>query len=515
MKNRDDLLLMVLVLGIISVPIILKVFYKPKNTNLQTTSNQTSTLVRQPAVAGSFYPANPVELTAQLTNFLNNAASIDAPGQLRILIVPHAGTVFSGQTAAWGFKQIKNQNYSRVILLGASHHAWFDHAAVYNLGSWETPLGKVAIDENLAAALLDKKQKITADLSPHQQEHSLEVELIFLQQILDRFTIVPILLSQPSDQLIEDLAQKISLYSDDQTLLVVSSDLAHYPTWETANEVDSQTIEAILTGKKEFFDQTITRLETAGYPALETAACGRQAIRVGLRVSEILGLKDWQKIKYENSGGVAGDKTRVVGYAAVGAWGKAVNPLSLLINQEAQQEALQLARETLTTFLATNKIPSFTPKSPVLNQPLGAFVTLRKKGDLRGCIGEFEPQDPLYQVIQAKAVDAAVHDPRFSPVTPDEVSDLTIEISVLSPRQKIQNWQEISLGKHGVVIQKGQRSGTFLPQVATETGWTLDEFLGQLCSQKAGLPSDCYQDPSVNLFVFEAFVFPESKRVNN
>ena len=277
------------------------------------------TLIRKPAVAGSFYPGEKDQLNSQLDNFLQQAKTVSQLGNLKILIVPHAGIIFSGRTAAWGFKQIEGKDYRRIILLGASHTAWFDHAAVFSKGTWETPLGKVNVDEDLVSQILDKQEKIVSDLNPHWQEHDLEVEVIFLQKVLKNFKIVPILISDQNNQLIESLANKIKGNLDEQTLLVISSDLSHYPDYQTANKVDSQTIQSILSGRKKVFEQTIQSFETLNYPGLETAACGYQTIRVGLKIGEELHLK-WKKIFYENSGDVSGDRSRVVGYTSIIAY---------------------------------------------------------------------------------------------------------------------------------------------------------------------------------------------------
>lgn len=270
----------------------------------------TDTL-RKPAVAGSFYPADPKKLDLVLSDLISQSKKIKLSGRIKILIVPHAGIAYSGPTAAAGFKQIEGQNYTRVIILGASHQAWFDYAAVFNQGVWETPLGIIEIDESLAKKIIDKNTNIIADTKLHLAEHSLEVELIFLQKVLKNFKIVPILLSQTSDQLIANLAQKIAQNLDKKTLLVVSSDLSHYPPYEIANQVDKNTIETIISGKFKSID----------YPGVQTTACGAEAIRVALKVAEIKKIK-FAKIKYQNSGdppvgGPAGDKNRVVGYAAI------------------------------------------------------------------------------------------------------------------------------------------------------------------------------------------------------
>jgi AmmeMemoRadiSam system protein B/AmmeMemoRadiSam system protein A len=442
-------------------------------------------LVRKPAVAGSFYPADREELDQQITSLMKQSEKISVEGKLKILIVPHAGIVFSGRTAAAGFKQLESQNYSKVILLGASHHAWFDYAAVYPEGVWETPLGKVEVDRELAKTILAEDKKIMAAINLHEEEHSLEMELIFLQKVLTGFKIVPILLSQTSTQLLTDLAQKISQNFTDQTLLVVSSDLSHYLFWPAAKREDEKTVEAILNGE--------------GEKLTEESACGREAIKVALQVGQLLAL-DFQKIKVENSGDVSGDKSRVVGYAAIGGWSQTVS---------FRREALQIARKTLVEYLISGRMPVVSPQNADLFRAQGAFVTLRKNGELRGCIGEFAPQKPLYRVIQKMAVAAATQDPRFLAVTAEELKEIKIEISVMTPKRKIADWRKIQLGRQGVVVEKGGRSGTFLPQVAKETGWDLEEFLGQLCSQKAGLPADCYQDPETNLYVFEAQVLRE------
>lgn len=480
---------------------IIKRPQKPK------TSEKVAGPLRPAAVAGSFYPGSKNELEATIRALLNQAEIIPSTQSAKILIVPHAGISYSGRVAAWGFKQVANKNYTRIILLGASHRSFFTHASVFEKGIWETPLGKVEIDQNLAKKIIDNKE-ILADNTPHQDEHSLEIELIFLQKVLGSFKIVPILLSQTSGELIDNLAQKISQNLDGKTLLVVSTDLSHYPPYEIANKVDNETIKGILTGKVKEFEKTIQNLESQGYPGVETCACGAEAVKTALKVGEILDL-EFKKIKYENSGDVSGEKSQVVGYGAIVGYGKATATQPL--DEEFKKEALEIARKTLEEYLASPLTPltPFTPKNKSLLEPLGCFITLRNKGELRGCIGEFEPSQPLYKVIQKMAIEAATNDPRFLPVSAKELPEITIEISVMTPKKKIDNWQEIELGKHGVVVQKGFRAGTFLPQVATETGWDLEEFLSHLCAEKAGLPSDCYKDPSTDLFIFEAQIFEE------
>jgi len=470
--------------------------------------SQNSANIRKSAVAGSFYPEDKEELVSNLSFYLENAKSVEVGGKLRILIAPHAGLNYSGNTAAWGFKQLEEKKYSRVIILGASHSTRFDHVAVYDKGTWETPLGDVAIDEDYAGSLIDNVNFI-ADTKNHKEEHSLEMELIFLQKVLDDFTIVPILVSNPTDELVSVLAQKIAYNFDENTLLVVSSDLSHYPDYETAKLVDRKVVEAVVANNLGDYEKTVSEIESGNYPNLSTAACGHQAIRVAIKVAEILGIHDIKEIKYENSGDVTDDRNRVVGYASIGGWSSNLQFKTPELDEIAQKEALAIARTTLMGQIQSQSIPPATPSSTILYEPLGAFVTLEKHDNLRGCMGLFEPDTPLYEVIQRQTIVAATQDPRFSPVVETELDDINIEISVMTPRRKIDNWKEIEVGKHGVVIEKGQSRGTFLPQVATDNEWGLEKFLSVLCSQKIKLEADCYKDTDVNIYTFEAQVFEE------
>jgi len=505
---KKEIFLPMIVLGLSILIVFLLSLLRNRN-NRQMKGESISLPTRPAAVAGTFYPRESEVLENQIKQLLQETKIIDQEGKAKILVVPHAGLEYSGRVAAWGFKQIAGQNYSRVILLGASHHHWFTHAAVYSEGWWETPLGKVEIDRQLASQIIDKEKNILPDKENHAQEHCLEIELVFLQETLSHFKIVPILISNPDENLKENLAQKIAQSFDEQTLLIISTDLSHYPPAEIAVEADRTIIEGILTGKQTEFKKSFVQVQEENYPGLQTPACGHEAIEVGLRAGELLGVLNYRKIKYENSGKVSGDRSRVVGYVAIVGYGQKTSEQTTFLDRSAQKEALQLARQTLQQYLTQSTIPSFTPQNPVLKQKLGAFVTLRKNGQLRGCIGRFEPDEPLWQVIQRMVIAAATQDYRFPPVKAEELDKIKIEISVMTPKKRLDDWRKIRLGKDGVVIEKGNRGGTFLPQVATETGWSLEEFLSQLCSQKAGLPPNCYQDPQTTIYVFQAQVFEE------
>lgn len=466
--------------------------------------------VREPAVAGQFYPADAKELVRQVDDFLTQAALKKSNGAILGLIVPHAGYPYSGQVAAYGFKQLQGENIETVILLGNSHHAYFEGAAVYPKGYFKTPLGEVAIDEELAQKIIAENQKIRADSSVHTLEHSLEVEIPFLQRTLKDFKIVPILLS--SNTSLDDIkifSQAISKNIAGKNILVVaSSDMSHYPFYEQANYADKKIYEAILTGLEKL-ENTIGELRDENIANAQTFLCAKEAVEVLMLVMQDLGKKDIL-LKYANSGDTTGDRSQVVGYAAIAFYGERRDSE---LNYQEQQRLLEIAKQTVESYVKAGKAPEFSESRPALNQKLGAFVTLKKNGQLRGCIGRFTSDDnpSLYQTVWQMAIAAATQDVRFLPVSRDELPDLEYEVSVLSPLKKIDDWHQIQLGKHGVEIRKGGRSGVFLPQVAQETGWNFETFMGQLCSQKAGLDWNCWQDKDTQLYIFTAQVFGEKE----
>jgi AmmeMemoRadiSam system protein B/AmmeMemoRadiSam system protein A len=473
---------------------------QPK-TKAPSPSARPALPVRPPAVAGQFYPADPEELKQQINQFLAKVPA-DQTAHPRLLIVPHAGYSFSGPVAAYAYKTLQGQTYSRVILIGPSHSARFNGMAIFAEGSWETPLGSVPVDQVFAQKLIAADPQIFANTSHHQTEHSLEVQLPFLQTVLTNFQIVPILLGQVDQALLVKLAGALAQHLDSSSLVIISSDLSHYPSYDVAKKVDQETIKAILTGKLTQFNQTLQEQEKLNYPNLFTLACGSEAIRVGLILAEKLNFSQIKLLHAANSGDVPpADHSQVVGYAAIGFYSAALSP--------DQKTLLDLARQTLVKHFAGQALPQPKNLSSFLTQSRGVFVTLTKAGQLRGCLGEFSPPDSLWQVVQRTAIAAATKDSRFPPVEVQELKDLKIEISVLSPKRKLDRWQDIQLGSQGVILQKGTVSGTFLPQVAQETGWGLEEFLSQLCTQKLGLAKDCYRQPDVTIYTYTAQVFSE------
>ncbi len=179
------------------------------------------------------------------------------------------------------------------------------------------------------------------------------------------------------------------------------------------------------------------------------------------------------------------------------------------LSQQAEKEALKIARLTLEKYIKEGEIPEIKPKNKELYLPIGAFVTLKKSGKLRGCLGVFFTKEPLYKTIIKQTIAAATQDPRFFPVKEDELKNIKIEISLIGPLKRIDDWRKIKLGEDGVLIRLGGRGGTFLPEVAKETGWDLETFLSVLCLEKAGLPPDCYKYPETEIYIYKTHKIEE------
>lgn len=470
--------------------------------------------VRMPAVAGAFYPADADTLRETVVSFLSEASSAEADKEVQAVIVPHAGYVYSGSTASEAIKAIPSDAvYKRIFLLGPSHRAAFDGASVNNaFDSYATPLGQVKVDNEAVDALLHADPVFTYVPEAHAREHCLEVQLPFLQVHLQHVPpIVPVIIGTQDLAKLRRIAQALQPYFTSDNLFVISSDFSHYPSYEDANRVDKATGEAIESGSLRKFLDALEKNARKGVPRLATSACGQSPIAVLLLLME--GRNDLQvrHLAYCNSGdAVYGDKDRVVGYHAFSIMKKAEADAFSLTGEERAQ-LLQIARKSIDYELArkTDLPYDSTKMSPALQQHCGVFVTLHKGGKLRGCIGNLIGFLPLYRLVANMAKLAAFEDPRFYPVKESEMKDIDIEISVLSPLRKIQSIDEFQLGRHGIYIIKGEHRGTFLPQVAEETGWTKEEFLGHCARDKAGLAWNGWKD--AELYVYEAIVFGEEK----
>lgn len=457
-------------------------------------ANDTST-VRLPAVAGSFYPADKKELRTMVRTCLRKAGGVSAQGKIRGLVVPHAGYGYSGIVAAAGYKQI-DPAVRQVIIIAPSHHVAFKGVSIPQVSFYRTPLGDVPLAK--AVSELRKQPGITFVKQAHIAEHSLEVQLPFLQEILGRFDLIPLIVGDADPHV---LSNTILPYIKDDTLIVASSDLSHYHPYKKAVSMDGVCINAITSLD---FDAMRTR-----------EACGKIPILTLMHSAQT---KGWNGalIDYKNSGDTGGSKNRVVGYASIAFTGGHAMATNTKNELPATERAflLKLARSVITARL---KGQQFTVKPqevpPLLNEKRGCFVTLHIGENLRGCIGSILPVKPLYECIQRNALNAAFRDTRFSPLTLAELEKIHIEISVLTVPRRLSFVDGEDLKRqlkprvHGVILSQGRQSSTFLPQV-WEQLHDKEEFLKHLCL-KGWMDGTCWQDPQTKVEVYEAEVFSE------
>jgi hypothetical protein len=524
-------LLIMLIISLSAVILLGVIIYSRQNNNsdsgrqeLITNSAPTmqQTVTREPYAAGQFYPADAQELNQTVESLLaGTQAKVDASLKDKspyIIIVPHAGYVYSAETAAAAFAQLDPKQIDRVFLLGPSHQFYLKKAALAGRTGWKTPLGTAALDTDLIQALV-VNEAWEINNQAHSQEHSLEVELPFLQQQLGEFQLVPILVGQLSSEYIEQVVQDMANNFDQHSLLVISSDLSHYPNYELANQVDQELIAAILEQDLNQFERLAA--ETDPDQNLQTRACGRQAIKIGLKLAEMLNFNQTQLYDYRNSGDVTDDLSQVVGYAAIGFYGQAAPETQDIVQaadaadrQQAaasdfSSQALSLARQAVEAYVSKREPSKPLNLHPRLQEPLGVFVTLKNNGTLRGCMGLIESNEPLWQGIQKMAKAAALEDPRFPAVRPDELDKIEVEVSVLTQPVLVHDPSKVEVGKHGVIIRYGSQQGVFLPQVAAEQGYNREQFLSKLCSHKLGMAESCWRDPQAKIYVFEAEVYAE------
>jgi hypothetical protein len=495
----------------------------------QTNGKET---VRPPAVAGSFYPSHPADLRNMVSGFLEEASPLNSRQPLA-LVVPHAGYVFSGQVAAAGFRQLDpGKSYRHIFILAPNHRVYFDGINLFTGSGFKTPLGTVPVDP-LARELAAANHAISTDPMIQRQEHAIEVQLPFLQVWLKKpFSIVPILIGGEAPETTMKLAKMLEPYFNGENLFIISADFSHYPAYSNAVKADRLTASALISGNPELFLKTIRENEADYGPGLVTSICGWMP---ALTLMKLTGKKtglEYREILYRNSGDSPyGDKEKVVGYWAIAVYEnekESVGQISdsrfqisdsrfqisdsrFQIPENDKVELLKLARTTIEHYLRTGIIGEPDPSdiTPAMKSKSGAFVTLMKNGELRGCIGQFISDQPLYRTIQEMAIAAATRDNRFTPVTPPEMLQIDLEISVLTPLKRIFSVSEFHLGRDGIYMKKGGRSGTFLPQVAEQTSWSTEEFLGHCARDKAFIGWDGWKDKDTELYTYQAMIFKE------
>lgn len=447
--------------------------------------------VKQPAVAGSFYPADAAILRTTVDAYLA-AAGDSAPisGRLIALIVPHAGYQYSGSIAAHSCRRLKEREIETVILIGASHTAAFSGASVYAGDGMATPLGTVRIAKKIAKQLLNENTGVEFIPDVFTKEHSLEVQLPFLQRSLKNVAIVPILIGNPTQASFKQLAEKLTeiIRKDPKTIILASTDLSHYHDYRTANVMDNKMINAVARMSPE----DVEHLLVSG----EGEMCGGYPVILTMMVARNLGATNGILYTSANSGDVTGDKSRVVGYAAMGLY---KTPLT----ENQKQELLRLAKNAIVEYVGRKKVPEHPTNDPRLHANGATFVTINRNHMLRGCIGNISPDRPLSSSVIQNAVSACSRDPRFRPMTPEELKDMSVEVTVLSPMEPLTDTGLLKVGKHGIFLVSGSASGILLPQVAMENGWDERTFLEQV-SIKAGLSKDAWKGKDAKLYIYTA-----------
>ena len=475
--------------------------------------------VRKPAVAGSFYPSTPKEILALAGPWVHPVPDGPAP---QAVIVPHAGYVFSGEVAAAAFNRIpKGTAYKRIFLLGPSHRVGFNAASVDTLYDRAgTPLGEVPVDTALGAELIRAgKGCFVCRRDAHADEHCLEVQLPLLQMTFGEVPpIVPIVIGSQRLSVLEQIAEVLEPYFNAENLFVISSDFSHYPAYEDARKSDLYLAEAITSGGLESFLEALSQIDRMDYTGQDTAACGANAIAVLLALldGQGRGRFEAEHVLYRNSGDSRyGDKDRVVGYNAIVFTRRAkaaadIRPEEHLFHfsQEEKRAMVATARAAIHASLGLDFDGDASPVGILKDKGYGVFVTLRLDGRLRGCIGRFTSTASLSATIREMAQSAAFSDPRFPALSGKEAPRVDIEVSVLSPLKRIRSVDEFKLGRDGIYMIKGSRHGTFLPQVAEETGWTTEEFLGHCARDKAGIGWNGWKE--AELYTYQTEVVNES-----
>ncbi len=482
--------------------------------------------MRTPAIAGYWYPDDPKTLEGFLDTWKSPEPPLASPPA--VLLVPHAGYAYSGQLAAAAYSRLPAQAYDQAILLAPSHHAALaGQVSVEPAGEVATPLGPVLFDGALHKALRSLPGAVCL-ASAHAREHSLDIQLPLIRRFLPNCVLGGLLVGQQNLHTPEGRKRLAALAGDlhklltPRTLLIISTDFTHYGTSfgyvpfttdieRNLRTLDDTVFQAFSSGDPWRFDAVMrqTRATVCGAAAmLLTLAClPEKAV--------------FTRLAYTTSGKLTGMWDQSVSYltAVVHAdWQQPAKPLEVpdqpadvscpqdgALSAAAGSELLHLARKSVRAAVMQDPEPDPDIElSPAALRELsacrGAFVTLNRHGQLRGCIGEIVPARPLYRVVIDRARSAALEDPRFYPVSPAELDDLDVEVSVLTPPRPVASTDEILLGTHGVILQKRGRAAVFLPQVATEQGWDKETLLTQL-ARKAGLaPDDWKNDASFMVF---------------
>ena len=466
---------------------------------------------REPAVAGQFYPADPAALARAVDAYLAPPGKFKPVGGVVAVLAPHAGYEYSGKLAGLAYRQIAD-SYDTVVILATGHTEGVKGAALLVSDAYKTPLGKIEPDRALAAALMKASPLFEDRPSAHLREHAVEVQLPFLQRRLKKpFKLLPAVLNTGDPAALRTIGGALAAaLKGKKALIVISADFSHYPAVADADAADGAMSLAIASLDPAFFLSASRFIVQKKIPGLDTCACGEAAVAVGMEAARMLGARSFIPLKVSNS--YAENKTagpgRVVGYIS-GVFSRAGAAADLTLSKAQRAALLKEARRTLERHFAGEEQPAGLEADVRLNLPGAAFVTLTLGGALRGCVGTVEPAMTLADAVRYGAYSAALRDGRFAPLAKEELARVSVEVSVLSPLKPAAH-AALKPGLHGAVVTKGERSGLFLPQVWEQIP-SKEDFLGELCAQKAGLPRDCWKDPAVKIYSFTVDAFSEGE----
>ena len=471
---------------------------------------------------GRWFTDAPSALRKQVDGFIDKAEAQELPGRVVALISPHAGYQYSGPVAGYAYRQVQGRKYDTVVVVGFRHGALPYDIATYDRGAFRTPLGDIPIDMETTAALVAGSELIKHNPEAFKGEHSLDTQLPFLQRALGEFKLVPILLCEQTAKNVDELSRVLpEVLKDKNVLLVASTDMSHFWPHEEAANLDAEVIDRVVGMDPDGLGELLKADPTG------RRLCGRGAVRAVMHTAKALGADGAQLLKYADSQdttGVSDPEHGVVGYMAVAFTDSSKSPLDDPgyssksgekhdypgeLDQDDQAELLEIARQSLEEGVRNGQLKTFETDRPRLKEKRGVFVTLNKNGELRGCMGHFDADTPLYEIVAHQVLVSAFQDPRFPQVQAQELDHITIEISVLSIPEPVDSYEDIEVGLHGVILQKDGRGATFLPQVAPDQGWDRDEMLNHL-SRKAGLSTDAWKQGATFL-TYTAQVFSEDE----
>jgi hypothetical protein len=465
------------------------------------------------------YKGDAAELARRVDALLAAAAAPAARETPVALVSPHAGYVYSGAIAAHAYRAVQGKQFDTVVVIGPSHRDAFTGLSVYDTTRFDTPLGQIPCDRELIAKLVGAHPNIGYRPAAHRDEHSLEVQVPFLQRALPPFKLVMVVAGGRDPEADLTLVNALAEYAKHKRLLVVaSSDLSHYHGYAEANSLDAVALKSIVALDALALEKDIR--------SGRCEACGILPVLLTMEYARKRGARRGTLLKQANSGDTAGPKNQVVGYAALAFYAEGAvggkqgssheakaaahevkAPGGGRLDAKSRAELLGIARRAIEGAVRDGRPPEPKTGNPALQTPQGAFVTITIDGQLRGCIGTFREDQPLYRAVSQMAVSAAQQDPRFPQLSAAELPRIRLEISALTPMAPVADVQDIEVGRHGLYVTKGFNSGVLLPQVATDYGWDRTTFLEQTC-RKAGLPKEAWKE-GAKILSFEAEVFGE------